>query len=61
MVGILTAAAVLLVGLGEMHPAFLPVITGLLAMIDKGLREYQSEQEDFKRIDDNSNVDVSRR
>ena len=61
MIGILTGLATFLTGYGEMNPAMLPLITGALAMIDKGIREYQKEQEDFKRIDENSKIDINRR
>lgn len=61
MIGILTGLAVFLTGYGKMNPAMLPIITGALAMIDKGIREYQNEQRDFKRIDENSHIDINRR
>ena len=47
MIGLLTGVAILLTGVGEMHPVYLPVITGMLALIDKGIREYKNEQDNF--------------
>ena len=43
VVGILTGVSVMLVGYQEIAPAlYLPVISGILAMIDKGLREHKA-------------------
>ena len=61
MIGGLTTVAIFLTGFGEMNPAFLPIITGLLALIDKGIREYQNEQKGTQENIDNNDIEINHR
>ena len=61
MIGGLTAVAIFLTGFGEMNPAFLPIITGLLALIDKGLRMFKEEQNEIQDSIDNNDIEINRR